>query len=222
MRDQHGPPLRIPIAHNAVLEPHYGWSFALSLFTGILCIVVGGVVYYLYLRFPEFLYEFFDHDLLEEEDILEVQRTIDEGDGFKKTWGQSEGITASGDIKKVPLDGDVEAGRQSQDGQPEAYLRKSRRSKRVKSKRSAHGNAARPNLAAVTEEADEPSAGANGEMEMQALSRPKQSSSSLTDALRSSLKRKKKGTTEEETAIHEAMETQEAEDEVKPGNPEMV
>ena len=206
MRDQHGPPLEIPIAEAAKLVPHYGWSFALTLFTGILCILVGVVVYYLYLQFPEVLYEFFDHDVLEEEDFLELQRNIDEGDGYAKTWGQKEqqeGITATGEIVKVP-GGDVESGR-SQPQENSTQLRKSRRSKRVRSsKHSQHGK--RPNLMAVTEEEEESSAAAaggtaNGDMEMKKIS--------MGDALRSSIKRKKKGTAEEETAIHTAMEVEE-------------
>ncbi|XP_065174923.1 dual oxidase maturation factor 1-like [Sycon ciliatum] len=232
MRDQHGPPLIIPIAQGALMEPHYGWSFILTLFTGILCVLTATVIYYMYLRYPELLYEFFDNDLLEEEDYLEVQRTIDDKDGYANTWDKQDqqqqqgGISASGDIVKVPLTGGVGANGSSGTGaagDPEAgkadeatYLRKSRRSKRVRNKASSKRNQARPNLGAVTEEEEEGgAAGQNGDMEMRTVNKV-----SLSDALRSSIKRKKKEQPEEETAINEAMEGAEETD--SRGQPEEV
>ena len=186
----------------------------------------------MYLRYPELLYEFFDNDLLEEEDYLEVQRTIDDKDGYANTWDKQDqqqqqgGISASGDIVKVPLTGGVGANGSSGTGaagDPEAgkadeatYLRKSRRSKRVRNKASSKRNQARPNLGAVTEEEEEGgAAGQNGDMEMRTVNKV-----SLSDALRSSIKRKKKEQPEEETAINEAMEGAEETD--SRGQPEEV
>ena len=70
------PPLKIPFANpeNGVvfLEPHFGWSWYLPLFTGIAVLVLGAVVLFLDFFMPRKIATVFHHSIVEEDEFFAV------------------------------------------------------------------------------------------------------------------------------------------------------
>lgn len=63
--------LMIPFSAEHRLEFHYGPCFYVNLFTGILCIVLGAVIWILDLRYPVAITNFFGVDPLQAESFIE-------------------------------------------------------------------------------------------------------------------------------------------------------
>lgn len=66
-----GPPVRVPF-ENATLTTHWGWAFILTLVNGIVLVLCGVLVWFLYLRYPELLLKFLGLDIGEEDDTVSV------------------------------------------------------------------------------------------------------------------------------------------------------
>ncbi|XP_048744080.1 dual oxidase maturation factor 1-like isoform X2 [Ostrea edulis] len=62
--------LIIPFSAEHKLEFHFGPSFYLNLITGLLCVVLGAVIWILDLRFPEVVTNFFGVDPLQDDDSV--------------------------------------------------------------------------------------------------------------------------------------------------------
>ncbi|XP_062605745.1 dual oxidase maturation factor 1-like isoform X1 [Saccostrea cucullata] len=63
--------LLIPFSAEHKLEFHFGASFYLNLFTGLLCIILGAVIWFLDLRFPELITNFFGVDPLQDDNFIQ-------------------------------------------------------------------------------------------------------------------------------------------------------
>ena len=68
---QNDPPLRVYFADN-VLRPTFNYAFYLTLFTGLLTVVLAGVVVVMDIFYPRKIATFFHHALTEDDVIFEV------------------------------------------------------------------------------------------------------------------------------------------------------
>lgn len=62
-------PLEIPFYHGdelALIRMHYGWCYWMNLVNGLVCLLVGAVVLFMDLRYPDVIAEFFDIDILQD------------------------------------------------------------------------------------------------------------------------------------------------------------
>ena len=71
---QNDPPLRIYFP-NDVLRPTFNYSFYLTLFTGLLTVVLATVVVVMDIFYPRKIATFFHHALIEDDNIFEVHVT---------------------------------------------------------------------------------------------------------------------------------------------------
>ncbi|XP_061171546.1 dual oxidase maturation factor 1-like isoform X2 [Saccostrea echinata] len=77
--------LLIPFSAEHKLEFHFGPSFYLNLITGLLCIVLGVVIWILDLRFPELVTNFFGVDPLQDDNFIQGESfdTIEKKNGME-------------------------------------------------------------------------------------------------------------------------------------------
>lgn len=70
------PPLKIPFANPeemaVFVEPNFGWSWYLTLFTGIAVLVLGGVVLVMDFFIPRKIATVFHHSIVEEDEFFAV------------------------------------------------------------------------------------------------------------------------------------------------------
>lgn len=78
------PELKIPFGTHDILEPHFGWSFYLTLFTGLGCIFVGCLIWLLDFFVPRKIAIVFNHTVVEDDEFFQEeepeqdQPTLDE------------------------------------------------------------------------------------------------------------------------------------------------
>ncbi|PVD38821.1 hypothetical protein C0Q70_01444 [Pomacea canaliculata] len=66
--------LKIPFSDKHVLEFAFGGSFWICLITGILCIILGVVVYVMDLRCPQLIATFFNADVIQDSEEVQVEK----------------------------------------------------------------------------------------------------------------------------------------------------
>ena len=74
------PELLIPFGpgEDNIIDPHFGWSFALCLFTGIQCVLLGCLIWFMDYFFPRQIAVVFNHSLIEDDDFFQEEEPVQE------------------------------------------------------------------------------------------------------------------------------------------------
>ena len=71
------PPMIFPFANDhgerVTLDPHFGWSWYLTLFTGIAVVVLSIVILFMTYFFPRQIAVVFHHSVVEEDEFFQVR-----------------------------------------------------------------------------------------------------------------------------------------------------
>ncbi len=73
---ENDPKMKIPFANEeegaVFVDPHFGWSWGLTLATGICTLILGCVVLFMDYFFPRQIAVVFHHSILEDDDFFQV------------------------------------------------------------------------------------------------------------------------------------------------------
>lgn len=69
-------PFANPVEHVVFVDPHFGWSFYLPLFTGILLVFLGLFIYLMDYFLPRKIAVVFHHSIVEEDEFFAVRKIL--------------------------------------------------------------------------------------------------------------------------------------------------